>query len=155
MKVLLCLVIVVCLPLTLTSETQHRFKVCVQVRGDNDPLTHIITSNLKRELRALGDVDIVGYVDEWQYLMSVAYLVEKSKLEVVTGWLSLAVSWNTRVSDSLFKDEFPAPVVFASFGARNLAVSLWTRDDLHQWCIGQAGGFNDNVLEPARSVLKE
>lgn len=67
-------VLIVVLPLMVASETQHRFRVCVQADGNNEMLTNIITSNLKRELRALGDVDIVGYVDDWECLISVKYV---------------------------------------------------------------------------------
>ena len=36
MRNYICIFLVVCLPLTLASETQHQFKVYVHVGGDNE-----------------------------------------------------------------------------------------------------------------------
>ena len=54
MKNLICMILIVFLPLTLTSQTQHRFQVYVSVEGNDKTITNILTSHLKRELRALG-----------------------------------------------------------------------------------------------------
>lgn len=54
--------LMILLPLTLASEAQHRFKVYVKVGDDghNKHAVNTIESHLKRELRLLGDVNIVG-----------------------------------------------------------------------------------------------
>ena len=72
MKKLMLIVCLFIIPLTLASDTQHRFKVYVSVGGDDDQTVNIIDSHLKRELRLLGDVDIVGYYDGWKYIIAVS-----------------------------------------------------------------------------------
>ncbi len=53
MRNLISVILMVFLPLTLASDTQHRFKVYVSVDGDDETTTGLLTSHLKRELRAL------------------------------------------------------------------------------------------------------
>ena len=52
MRNLISVMLIVFLPLALASETQHRFKVYVIVDGDDEPTTSLLTSHLKKELRA-------------------------------------------------------------------------------------------------------
>ena len=68
MKNLICVAFVMLLPLTLASETQHRFRISVVVKVVPDEATQsIFLSYVKRELRSLGDVDIVNENEEWHY----------------------------------------------------------------------------------------
>ena len=72
MKKLVLIFCLVMLPLTLASDTQHRFKVYVDVGGDDQEAVNTIEIHLKRELRLLGDVDIVGKADDdWRYIIEV------------------------------------------------------------------------------------
>ena len=150
MRNLLSMMLVVFLPLTLASDTQHRFKVYVSVDGKNDTVTSILTSHLKKELRALGDVDIVGSDDDWKYAIR-AFYIQMTKSGVKTGGLSIATITETRVPKFYLKENVRnMKVVLPGV----LGVAYWPEDRLQEWCISEIGSFNDNVLEIARSVRK-
>lgn len=143
--------LIVLLPLTLASDTQHRFKVFVTVDGDDETTTSLLTSYLKRELRALGDVDIVGWDGDWEFRIAVSYFEIKTKGGMKTGELSIANTYETRVPKFNLKENVNhLKVVFPG----NLGVGYWPNDDLQAWCISRAGVFNDNYLEFARSIRK-
>lgn len=147
---LLFLFLVVLLPLTVASDTQHRFLVCVQVDGGDKTATALITAHLKRELRALGDVDIVGYIDEWEYLLKVFYVVLQNKTGAETGYFSIASSFSMRVPRLYFLESFSnVKVVYPP----TLAAAYWPRDNLQEWCIMTVGDINDRNLDAYRSLL--
>ena len=50
----------VSMPLTLASDTQHPLTVYVSVDIKNETTRSLLLSYIKRELRSLGDVDIVS-----------------------------------------------------------------------------------------------
>ena len=152
MRNLICVMLVVLLPLTLASQTQHRFKVYVDVQGDNETTTSLLTSHLKRELRALGDVDIVRYEDDWEFAIRVAYLERETKGGVKTGQLSIADTMDIRIPKFNLKDNVNDFKVI--FFPGNLGVANWDKDNLQEWCISRAGVFNDNYLEFHRSYRK-
>ena len=145
--------LMVLLPLTLASDTQHRFKVYVHVSGRDETTTGLLTSHLKRELRALGDVDIVGWDDDWKFMIRVSYLEHTRVSGVKTGWLSIASISEDRLYKHYLKDfvqqDIIKPVIPGSLG-----VSVWSKDTLQEWCISEVGSFNDKELEVARSVRK-
>ena len=160
MKNLISVILMVFLPLTLASDTQLRFQVYVEVEGDNETITGILTSHLKRELRALGDVDIVGYDDDWWHAIRVHYVEHVTKGGVKTGGLSIASIREIRLGKPHFKDGkfhfkddsrnikavlFPSP----------LAVAVWPKDNLQEWCISITGHFNDDSLEYLRSTWRK
>lgn len=151
MKNLICVMLMVFLPLTLASDTQHRFKVYVKVIGDDETTTSLLTSHLKRELRALGDVDIVvRYEDDWEFRIAVRYL-EHEKSSGKTGGLSIAYTTQPRVPKSYLKDNVNnIKAVFPG----TLAAAVWHKDNLQAWCISAAGDLNDDYLELHRSSKK-
>ena len=152
MKNLISVILVVFLPLTLASQTQHRFQVYVRVvEGDDATLTSLITSHLKRELRALGDVDIVGHGDDWEYTIGVIYL-EHERGGVKTGTLSIASTMQVCVPKFYFSDAF---VNTKAVIPGNLRVATWSKDTLQEWCISEAGDFNDKYLEFFRSLWRK
>ena len=103
MRNLFSVMLIVLLPLTLASQTQHRFKVFVTVDGDDETTTGLLTSHLKRELRALGDVDIVRYADDWEFVIRVVYQ-EHARGGVKTGDLSIAYTMDHRIPKFNLKD---------------------------------------------------
>ena len=154
MKNLISVILVVFLPLTLASQTQHRFQVYVIVSGENDTITSILSSHLKRELRALGDVDIVGWDDDWEYALRVFYLEEETIGGVKTGWVSIAYIVETRVAKAFLSDaahEIKLKAVYPG----TLGVAHWHRDNLQEWCISAAGKVNDSRLEFVRSLRRK
>lgn len=151
MRVLSYVLLVVFLPLTLASDTQHRFKVYVDVDGDDETITSLLTSHLKRELRALGDVDIVGYDGGWIFAFRVFYLEQKTKGGVKTGYLSIAYITETRVSPSFFKDDISRlKVVYPG----RLGAATWAKERVQELCISITGDFNDDTLDFVRSIRK-
>ena len=146
MKNLFCLLFVVALPLALASETQHRFKICVDVGGEDETVNGLITSHLKREFRALGDVDIVEFDAAWEYLMGVTYTAIKAKTGEKTGWLCLTSHFAKRVPKTYFKNVYKVIAIYPG----RLGASYWERDNLQEWCILKVGSVNDDHLELAR-----
>ena len=72
MKRVIAILLISCsLQLTFASDTQHRFRVFVSVGGDDEQSVNTIETYLKRELRLLGDVDIVGRDDDCEYIIQV------------------------------------------------------------------------------------
>ena len=150
MKNLISVILMVYLPLTLASETQHRFQVYVDVEGDDETITNILTSHLKRELRALGDVDIVGEDDDWGYALRVRY-IEHERGGVKTGDLSIAYIREMCLGKFYFKDDSRNTMaIFPGI----LRVSVWDKDNLQGLCISVVGYFNDTHLESYRRALR-
>lgn len=144
MKNLVCLVFMVLLPLTLASETQHRFKVYVYVGGKDETTTNLISSYLKRELRTLGNVDVIGYLDDWRYRLDVVYVEILTKDGANTGKLAIASMMQKKVEKFYLKDNFSnIKVVFPG----HLGASYWNRDDLQEWCISEVADFNGRYLK--------
>ena len=150
MRNLIYVVLVVFLPLTLASDTQHRFLICVQVDGDDKTATLLMTAHLKRELRALGAVDIVGYHEDWEYLLKVFYVVLETKTGGKTGYFSIASSFSMHVPRLYFKESYPNVTAVYPMPLRS---SVWKRDNLQEWCIVEVGHINDRHLDAHRSIL--
>ena len=151
MRKLSYVLLLVFLPLTLASDTQHRFKVYVDVEGDDETITRLLTSHLKRELRALGDVDIVGYDGDWFFTLRLFYLEHKTKGGVKMEHLSIAYITETRVPPSFFKDDFSHhKAVYPGM----VGAATWRKERLQELCISITGDFNDDTLERVRSMRK-
>ena len=78
----------------------------MSVEGDDETITGILTNHLKRELRALEDVDIVGYDDDWWYALRAFYVEHETDGGVKAGMLSIAYIRENRLSKLWFKDAF-------------------------------------------------
>ncbi len=151
MRNLVSVMLIVLLPLTLASDTQHRFKVYVSVDGDDETTTGLLTSHLKRELRALGDVDIVGWDGDWEFRIAAVYHEIKTKGGVKTGNLSIAHTYQARVPKHFLKDYVHyIKAVYPGF----LGAAHWPKDNLQEWCVYAAGNFNDDTLEFERGIRK-
>ena len=142
--------LVVLLPLTLASDTQHRFRVYVEVGGEDQTINTLMSSHLKRELRALGDVDVIGKGDNWAYQIKIYYVEVQRQGGVKTGALAIADSMNKRVASFLFKDIDITRNLIAVYPGL-LGSSYWYRDDLQNYCISIIGRFNDEYLQRERA----
>ena len=109
----------------------------------------IIESHLKRELRALGDVQIVDKDNDWKFRISVRVLGHETKERRIMTSVSIAHSIHGRVHKSNFKtydyDGDRIPVL--DFG---LILSVWSRDNLPAWCVTVVDGFNEEWLKLMR-----
>ena len=150
MRNLICVVIMVFLPLSLASDTQHRFKVHVRVTIDDETTKSIFSSYVKRELRSLGDVDIVGVGDEWEYMLDfVAIEQTYASTDRKTGTISIA--WNVYKSASHLLDEssglyFHGDVVFQPL----LRLRVNSTENLDSSCKEIVAQFDTKNLEVIR-----
>ena len=155
MRNLICMLLVVLMPLTLASDTQDRFKVYVSVGGgDNaDQAVRIIESHLKRELRLLGDVDIVGKEDDWVFKIEIFALARQWKDGTKTGWYAIATYHATRIPESSFNNPVDFPFLQPTYDGV-LGAGSYGRESLHEFCITYAGSFDKDKLELVRNRYK-
>ncbi len=122
------------------------FKVYVYVHAKKEDKTEqiIIESHLKRELRALGDVVIVGKNDDWEWRIFVTVLGIKFKDGTKDQWVSIASSLQRRVPKFYFAIyDFVAPGI--PVYSVELSPAHWSKDDLPAWCIAEANNFDKRL----------
>ena len=152
MRNLICVMLMVFLPLTLASQTQKRFKVAVGVFGDNTHINNVLESHLKRELRLLGDVDIVEPKESWHFALNVVYVELELKDGTKTGWLALTSTLNERIPDIYFKYKnlLKGPPVYLA----PLIPAYYSTDSLDKYCVVTIGSIDKASLTPARKLLR-
>ena len=96
------------MPLTLASETQNRFRICILVDGEDTHISNVLEIHLKREFRLLGDVDIVELDENWRFILSIKYIEIEFKDRRKTGSVALADVFNQRLPASFLVDHYPA-----------------------------------------------
>ena len=95
MKKLFLLVCLFLMSLKLASDTQHRYKVAISLSFAEELNKRILSSYLKRELRSLGDVDIVSVNEEWNYIIKITGFETQYKStgmesgDIVMSWIAL------------------------------------------------------------------
>ena len=165
MKKFVLLVCLFLMPLTLASETQRRFSVYVYVaEGKHSDFydTYVkdyLETKLKKELRLLGDVDIVevdefGVNRDWHFTLNVCPYQHTFRDGSKTGLLSLANGFYERVPASYFKgNRYPErehPPVYT----HRLGIACYDRDDLDDYCVWLVDEINKEVLAPIRELLQ-
>ena len=147
--------LVMLLPLTLASETQHRFKVHVRVEGDgrNRQAVNTVESHLKRELRLLGDVDIVGVSDNWEYIINIFVLTLEFKDGRKTGSFAIATHDAIRLNEIHYKSPTTYKTIQATLGG-NLGAAYYPSETLSEFCVNHVNRFDKDRLEPARAFKK-
>ena len=122
-----------------------KFKVCVYISEDDSDVNKRLQAFAKRELRALGDVEIVSMDDEWHFLLKYYVLELERKDGSKTGWLSIAFSLSSPIAKSHFKNyDFPGflkPVYPPDLGA-----AYYPADDLLKFAIENAAWL-DEILK--------
>ena len=135
--------LVMLLPLTLASETQHRYKVYVDVTGDehNKHAVNTVESHLKRELRLLGDVDIVGENDSWAYIIEMFVLTMTSKDGRKTENFAIATRWAERLIEDVYKYPTAYKTIQATcFGT--LGAAYYSGENLPRFCVNYVNDFD-------------
>ncbi|RKU14535.1 hypothetical protein C6501_08030 [Candidatus Poribacteria bacterium] len=120
-----------------------KFKVCVPTSEDDSNLEKRLQTFLKRELRSLGDVDLVSFDDEWKHLLQYRIWEIETKDGRKTGWLSMSYTVSIAVPKiflASFKPEHP-PVY-----PPNLGGGYWEADDLLEYAIVFVGNFDRDYL---------
>ena len=147
--------LVVFLPLTLASQTQNRFKVAVYVaQGEDAHITNTLESHLKRELRLLGDVDIVDVDENWQFVLTIQYLECEFMDGTNTGHVAVAYAFNERIPDFYFKALWLEILKRQPVYAELPAVAYYNIDTLDKFCVTTIGSVDKNTLTPARKLLR-
>ena len=126
----------------------QNFKVFVRVgtEDENKMEKQIIESHIKRELRALGDVIIVDFDDDWQFSIDIIALGHTYKDGSKASGISIAKSVNVRVPKTLFKS-YDFPLRYIPVYDEGLQVAHWTRDTLAEWCVLAANSIDEKHLK--------
>lgn len=154
MRNLICVMLVVFLPLTLASQTQMRFKVYVDVDGDDAHINNVLESNLKREFRLLGDVDIVESDEDRHFICLTRCLTHNFKDGRKTGRVSLASVFYERIPDSYFKTARLADLKSWPVYPDSPSVATYDIDNLDKYCVNEVGSIDKNNLAPIRKLLR-
>ncbi len=167
MRNYICIFLVVCLPLTLASETQRRFRIFVHVfkahQNDlyDDYTQDFLENKLKKELRLLEDVDIVEFDEyivspNWHFSLQVCYLqntfIDNSKTK---RQFAIAFDFSERVPLSYFKgNRYPesnrSPVYM-----HHLGIDYRDINELDHYCAWVANEIDKKHLEPRRKLIRE
>ena len=155
MKKCVILFCVLIIPLTLASDTQHRFRVYVDVGGGDDQAVSTIESHLKRELRLLGDVDVVGEDEGWKYIMRVKSLAMEYKDGRKSGYFAIAESsgWRFHQVSPDYRD--PPSRLWIPTILNELSAAYYPREALPEYCINYVNLFDKDLLARARKTLRE
>ena len=148
------LMFVLCLfvfPLTLASDTQTRYNVHVSVEGEDRQAVREIEIYLKRELRLLGDVNIVDWDDDWKYVINVFALTLETADGRETGNYAIAHYTGYRLAKFHYRLS-TGHQLFPSVHDIRLGASYYSRKTLPEYCIVTVGSFEKNILEIARKV---
>ena len=158
MKKFVLLVCLFLMPLTLVSETQHRFRVFVDVRGngegDNPHIRNILETRLKKELRLLGDVDIVEWDEEWHFILDVFFAQNKFTSGTEMEWISIAEGFYQRVPRSYFRADRYSDLLFPPVYLDGLGVAFYKIDRLEAYCVKLVGHIDKEEFTPIRELLR-
>lgn len=148
------LLAVILIPLTLASDTQRRFKVHVTVKeNDSTDLDERLEAFVKRELRALGDVDIVGIDADWTWIVTYNILEIPFKDGRKSGSVAIASIANKNFGTFLLTDMGQSAVkldkghstpVFWNYPG----VAHWSVDNLHEYAIQDVANIDKVVFQP-------
>ena len=129
------------------AQVTRKIKVWVSVTCDDESTKSLIQSWTKRELRNLGDVDIVGPVDAEVMITLHAREPTYQKTKNKTGGIAISYIFLHRVPGST--DTNP----HFYFPTGGLATGN-TNEDLEYFCKGIVADFDTEILEPFRIVSK-
>ena len=134
------------LSVVFTGETPHaqvpsKFKIYVSVSYDDEHIKSLIQSYIKREIRSLGDVLVVGR-DDAQYFLSIV-AIERTYRE--TGRKSGAIAFAY-----MFTKKTPA----GDYYFPELWVAINDITDLEKSCKSIVVGIDTSTLEPIRELFQ-
>lgn len=154
MKRVFAVLLIICsIQLTLASDTQYRFKVYVKVDGDDEQAVNTIENYLKRELRLIGDVDVVGENDDWKYIINIVVMALDRKDGTKTGNFAIASYKAVRLEKNAYKNPETDEVFKPTFDG-TLSAAYFPRENLHECCIRLAGAFDESHLEVIRNAFR-
>ena len=141
-------------PITLSQKRVYRVQVEVSYKAD-DTMNSLIKSYIKRELRSLGDVEVVNTNPEFQII--IVGKTDHTKGGRDLGY-SLAVAYTTRhtvpsfvlrkdISDWM-KSTYLSPV----YVLEGLIIMGGERENLQSVCQETVADLDTKMLEPLRRV---
>ena len=149
------------------APEQSKFGVVVSITCEDESLKNLIESNVKRELRALHDVEIVElWGDVYTYELTIV-LLENERNGTKTGQLSIATMYMRKIPvralEPYFSKPFPYdisadpnihtdPNISLPFygGNYNLRVNSHPRADVKNYAQSIVAQFDIEMLEPQR-----
>lgn len=137
------------MPLTLASETQNRFRICILVDGEDTHISNVLEIHLKREFRLLGDVDIVELDENWRFILSIKYIEIEFKDRRKTGSVALADVFNQRLPASFFGGSLSCRIETTGSSCCP-GVAYYHTDNLEKYCIWLVGIIDKSDLTPMR-----
>ena len=141
------------LQLTLASDTQHRFRVYVDISGDDEQAVNAIETYLKRELRLIDDVDVVSEDDDWKYIVNVFVMALLRKDGTKTGNFVIASYKAIRLEKDAYRNPETAEILKPTFDG-TLSAAYFSRENLHEYCIRHVGAFDKSYLEVIRRAFR-
>ena len=167
MKKVVLLVCLFFIPLTLVSETQHRFRVFVHVfeakQADlYDTYTKdYLETKLKKELLLLEDVDIVEFNEyrfspNWHFSLQVCYLQNTftDNSDTKRGF-AIAFNFSERVPLSYFKGNRYPESNRSPIYTHYLGIDYRDINQLDHYCAWVASEMDKKVLAPRRKLIRE
>ena len=154
MKKFVLLVCLFLIPLTLVSETQHRFRIAVETRGkDGNPhIRKYLETHLKRELLSLADVDVVDLKDTWHFMLYVIFAEDKFTGDGLN--IAIAERFDERVPRSYFKADRYPPSRSTPVYISGLSVAYYSIDELDDYCAKLVNDIEKKNLTPIRALLR-
>lgn len=150
----------------LAPEADKHFQVYVSVTSDDQKA--FIESHIKRELRALHDVEIASW-DTAEYFLTIVVLEQIYKSGGKTGGISIAYCWYKRnpvpkgfrnlklpyLTDEGVKSYWESRDKSFSFSAPRLGVMNYYTKNLDTACKSIVADFDQALLEKRREMRRE
>lgn len=130
------------LVVTFSDNTPFKFKVCVPAYKDDSDLEKRLRSFIKRELRALGNVDIVSLDQDWHFLLTYSAAEVKRKDGTKTGYISIGDSLSRAVPKHHFKN-YDYPDHLKPVHPPVTTSAYWAADNLLEFAIDVAANFEE------------
>lgn len=132
----------------------EKFKVAVYVSENNDDtesektLKNLLRSYIKRELRSLGDVEVVDYdLDRATF----QYRIRIAMLELNTGLVAMSIVHAKRIPPNRFNGIWRAYYTkYPAYEKTNGSVMTVGRTRLDEVYKGIVADFDTEILEPER-----
>lgn len=124
--------------------------------SDNDDaqITSDLESNLKREFRLLGNVDIVEFDEFWHFTLYVNFFEIEFKDGRKTGYVALASVFYQKIPHTYFKVDRLADLLREPVYIQAPNPAYYHRDNLDKYCVGTVGDIDKNHLAPIRRSLR-
>lgn len=131
-----------------------KFNVCIIIdREKPTDKEQELRNYLKREFRALNDVNIVSLESNWHFLWVFSMVEEKTKTGNKTGWVAIAFAMSQAVPKSKLLGKFSP--LFTPVYPPIVGAASWHVDRLHDLAIKKTEEFDDYLSNSYRKYLED